>query len=208
MKSANNGMRVWLVAVTSLLLHLFPSSGANAARFEFKPGDDKNVVRFDSKAPMESFSGETNQLSGYISLEPAGLGDSITVRVEVDLASLDTGIDRRNRHMRENHLETDKYPRAVFTGATVVSPAAARLRAGQVLNCELEGTFDLHGVSRRIRVMIEATYLTEGGVSSIHVVTSFRVALPDYEISRPKFLFLKLEETQTVTFDAVAVEVK
>ncbi|MBK9304990.1 MAG: YceI family protein [bacterium] len=42
--------------------------------------------------------------------------------MDVDLAALDTGIGLRNRHMRENHLETDRFPQAVFRGARILKP--------------------------------------------------------------------------------------
>ena len=46
--------------------------------------------------------------------EPAILaGGDIVVRVS------DTGIGMRNTHMRENHLETETYPVATFTGGRI-----------------------------------------------------------------------------------------
>src|SRR5690606_23312653 len=89
---------------------------ASAARYEIVPGDP-NEVTFVSKAPLETFDGSTKQIRGRIEIDPQALGDSITVEVSVDLASLDTGIELRNQHMRENHLHTEKHPEAVFRGA-------------------------------------------------------------------------------------------
>ena len=106
--------------------------------------------------------------------------------------------------MREEHLETAKYPKAVFDGATVLSPAGAKLEPGKNVAFQIEGTFALHGVTRRLRCDATATYLPQGTGGAIAFSATFAVALPDYSIKRPEFLFLKLSETQQVRVSAVA----
>jgi polyisoprenoid-binding protein YceI len=184
-------------------LTLVLAGAAGAAEFVVRPGDDTQVV-FVSRASIESFEGKTNRLEGWLQVEPTAVGDSITAHFEVDLASLDTGIKMRNQHMRRNHLETDRYPKATLDGVAVLSPAGARLEPGTPLRFEVEGTFSLHGVSRRIRLAVDVAYSTADG-GRITFRTSFPVALPDYGISRPQFLFLKLAETQEVRVSGVAV---
>ena len=170
---------------------------AGAAEFKVAPGG-KNQIVFLSKAPIESFEGRTRHIEGRIVVDPAGVSDSVTVHLEVDLASLDTGIARRNQHMRDNHLETKKYPRAVFDGASVSAPTGAKLEPGKPATFTVEGTFSLHGVRRRLRINAEVTYTPSPAGGQIEFRTSFPVNLPDYSIRRPEFLFLKLAETQEV----------
>jgi polyisoprenoid-binding protein YceI len=172
-------------------------AAARAAEFLVRPGKE-NKVTFLSKASMESFEGKTNKLEGSIVVNPENLGDSITVHLEVDLASLDTGIPMRNKHMRENHLETAKYPKAVFDGAWVRGPAGAALEPGKTRTFDVEGTFTLHGVSRRLRIQVDATYAPAAKGGRVSFRTTFPVVLADYQISRPQFLFLKLAEAQEV----------
>ncbi len=186
----------------AVLALLAPFAGtAGAATFTVHRGGDTKVV-FTSKAPTETFEGRTDFMEGRLALDPAVVGDSVTVHLEVDLASLDTGKKLRNRHMRENHLETSKYPKAIFDGATVLSPAGAKLEPGRTVTFEIEGTFALHGVSRRLRSMAEVT-LAAGGASLTFVAT-FPVVLSDYSIRRPEFLFLKLAELQQLRVSATA----
>jgi polyisoprenoid-binding protein YceI len=175
-----------------------------AGEFVVRPGGENKVV-FVSKATVEGFEGKTKQLEGRLALDPANLGDTVSVHLEVDLASLDTGIAKRNQHMRENHLETAKYPKAVFDGIAVHGPAGARLEPGKPDTLDIEGTFTLHGVSRRLRIQVQATYDPKPGGARIAFHTTFPVTLADYAISRPEFLFLKLAETQQVRVDGVAV---
>jgi polyisoprenoid-binding protein YceI len=193
-----------LLAPLALLLVslVFAPPCAHAAAFLVKPGKDTKVV-FTSKAAIESFDGKTNQMQGSISVDPQAVGDSITVHLEVDLASLDTGMAKRNQHMRDNHLETAKYPKAVFDGAAVLSPAGAKLDPGKPVAFQIEGSFALHGVTRRLRSDATVTYQS-AGKGQLAFTATFPVTLADYSIPRPEFLFLKLSETQQVKVSAVA----
>ena len=183
----------------ALALSAFLAGAASAATFTVRPGGDTKVV-FTSKAPVETFEGKTDQMQGTITVEPATVGDSVTVHLEVDLASLDTGKKLRNRHMRENHLETDKYPKAIFDGATV--RGAAKIEPGKRSTFEVEGTFALHGVSRRLKANAEV-WLDASG-KQLGFVATFPIALPDYAIKRPEFLFMKLAEVQQLKASATA----
>lgn len=182
-------------------------SRASAERFEIAGGGD-NLVKFESRAPLESFEGKTDRVSGWIEVDPGAVGDSVGVSIEVDLTSLDTGIPKRNEHMRENHLETATYPVAAFRGAAVLAPSGAVLKPGAGVTFEIEGDFSLHGITRRLRTAVAVTREQRGGAWQLHVVTSFDVTLADHAISRPKFLFLKLDETQKVMVDLVAVQAR
>ncbi|HEU4364437.1 MAG TPA: YceI family protein [Candidatus Krumholzibacteria bacterium] len=187
--------------VQVLIVTLAFARPVSAAEFVVKAGAPNKVV-FTSKAATETFDGKTDRMSGSIVVDPASVGDSVAVRIVVDLASLDTGIGKRNQHMRENHLETDKYPSAVFEGASVRGPSGAALVPGATVVFDVEGTFTLHGVAKRMRVTV---HVTARDARTLVFETSFPVTLADHAISRPKFLFLKLGETQAVTVSGVAV---
>ena len=190
-------MRIILFAATLSLL--VPAVDSFAAQFTVKPGAPSQVV-FTSKATTETFQGKTDRLQGRIDFDPAGIGDSVTVHLEVDLAGLDTGIGKRNQTMRDDYLETKKYPRAVFEGATLVS-GGNRALAGDP-KFEVEGNFTLHGVTRRLRANVE---VTQADARTLTFQATFKVPLADYNITRPKFLFLKLGEVQEVEISGKAV---
>ena len=181
----------------------FLAASASAAVFSVTPGKDSKVI-FTSKAPTETFQGKTDRMQGTLKLDPGAVGDSISVHLEVDLASLSTGKKLRDEHMREDHLEVDKFPKAIFDGAAVISPAGAKLEPGKLTPFQMEGTFALHGVSRRVRFPAEATFTPSGPGGKIAFRATFSVALPDYQIKRPEFLFLKLAEVQEVEVSGIA----
>jgi polyisoprenoid-binding protein YceI len=139
-------------------------------------------------------------VTGRISVDPAQVGDSVVVYIEVDMASLDTGLGKRDQHMRDNHLETKKYPKAVFQGATLRGGSGVAL-TGTPAKFEIEGAFTLHGVTRRLRTTVEVVLKD---ARTIEFKTEFPVALPDHKIERPKFLFLKLAEVQQVAVTGTA----
>jgi len=190
-------------AAQAICLLLAVVSPAGADDYVVVPGKP-NLVRFESQAPLESFDGKTSQVKGTLVLSPAALGDSIEVNLEVDLASLDTGIAIRNKHMRENHLETAKHPHAIFRGGTVRKLSAPRLEPGAKVTFEIAGVLDLHGVQKPLAATVELTSASGDQGPELHVITRFDVKLSDFSIPRPKFLVMKLDEVQKVTVDLVA----
>ena len=75
------------------------------------------------------------------------------------------------------------------------------LPPGEPVDLEVAGTFTLHGVAREVRWAVTLTYTDDGPQPSIRVTSQFPVTLADHEITRPRFLFMKLGETQKVTVD-------
>lgn len=182
-----------------LALSLLFCTTVQAAQFVVKGGPPNEVV-FTSKATSETFQGKTDHMEGSITVDPAQVGDSVTVHIEVDLTTLDTGLGKRDQHMRENHLETKKYPKAIFDGVSVKT-AGATLAVGTPAKLDLEGNFTLHGITRRLRTTVEVLLKDE---HTLTFKTNFPVPLADYKIDRPKFLFLKLGEVQEVAVSGIA----
>jgi polyisoprenoid-binding protein YceI len=172
---------------------------AATASYIVASGAPSQVV-FQSKAPMETFTGKTHQLTGAIELDPEKLADVIVVRLEADMASLDTGIALRDRHMRDNHLHCDKFPKAVFTGGTLSDVSAPQVVEGTPVTGTITGELELHGVKKPLAAKFEMSMT--GGV--LRVVARFGVTLAEFGIPRPQFLLMKLGETQAVTVDLVA----
>jgi polyisoprenoid-binding protein YceI len=196
-------MRKSIVIVT--VLGLLLAGAARAERFEIQAGSDDNLIVFKSHAPLETFEGKTHRVWGFVELDPGSVGDSITVRVEVDMADLDTGIGLRNKHMRENHLETETYPTSTFTGATILGPVPSSLEPGETVKYVMVGSMNLHGVKRKLRAPVEMTLEEDKGERRLRVTSRFPVKLDHYDISRPKFLMLQVDEVQQVRIELTAV---
>ena len=146
---------------------------------------------FLSNASLTEFTGESKQLNGLVDLEKNLLD------FYVDLNTIKTGIGLRDRHMRDNYLETKKYPFAEFTGKMKSSPD---LQEGQKMEVDVIGLFKIHGVEKEIEVK---GHLTKIKPDQIQLEASFKVLLSDYNIDIPKVMFYELAEEQVVTISAI-----
>ncbi len=192
----------------TILICLLVLAGLRAAyaqlHFRVNPGDSKNDVRFTSSAPMETVTGKTRNASGFLDLDPSGAGDGAHGEVHVDLASLRTGIDLRDKHMREDHLETSRYPEAIFTLSSLTLPSGG-LPDDKRTRVSVKGTFKLHGVERSIDPETYLTLHRTSAGTSLKIESDFSVSLSDYQIKRPQFLLLRLAEEQHVHVELLAV---
>lgn len=152
----------------------------------------KNTVTFISKAPLEDFQGVTHDIDGYLTHEADSLTTKSEVYFEVDLRTLDTGIGLRNRHMRENYLETDKFPMAKYKGRIVKA-----VPQGQSVNVTVEGRMFIHGVTQPLTVQGRMFPETNG----YRVQAATAVKLTDYNIPIPKLMFMKISEDIRLTLD-------
>jgi polyisoprenoid-binding protein YceI len=146
---------------------------------------DDGYVEFISRAPLLEFKGTSSHLTGLVDL------NQNLVDFFVDLNALDTGIQRRNRDMRNTYLKTDLYPFAEFTGQ-LITPFDASISDKQ--DVRVSGTFNIHGVEREIEV--EGTLESKNG--SLRLEAGFAVLLEDHNIDRPRVLFYELSDEQIV----------
>ncbi|MBA7547229.1 hypothetical protein ES705_39636 [subsurface metagenome] len=152
-----------------------------------------NMVKFISDAPIEDFEGVTDKIDGYIYWEGSDLTEKSEIYLEVDLNSLDTGFGLRNRHMRENYLETDKHPLTYFQGKiTSVHVDSPEIRA-----VEAEGKIFIHGVEQVLKV---AGMMIKDG-SGYRIQINFIVKLSDFEIEIPSIMFYKIDEDMKMHLD-------
>jgi polyisoprenoid-binding protein YceI len=165
----------------------------------------ENRVRFLSDAPLEDFEGVTDRIDGFVYLDGEGLGGDTDLGVsefhfEVDLASLDTGIGLRNRHMRDRYLETKSFPFAVYAGRIKsLDPASA-----EGFRAVATGDLSIHGVERRreIECRVDPVGVASSpGMDALRVRCSFTVALPDHDIPIPRLMFMRIDEVMELDLD-------
>jgi polyisoprenoid-binding protein YceI len=153
---------------------------------------------------METVTGTTHTANGFIELDPSGTGEGAHGELHVDLVSLKTGLDLRDKHMRQDHLETGKYPEAVFSLVSLTLPSGG-LPEGERTRVTVQGTFKLHGVEKTIEPETYLTLRHAAAGSSLQIESNFIVKLADYQIKRPQFLLMRLAEEQHVRVELHAV---
>jgi polyisoprenoid-binding protein YceI len=194
-----------IVVIAAVLAAWICCSALQGAEFQVDR-DAVRLVRFISDAPIEDFDGNTELIDGYVRWSGDSLFESASpleaseLYFEVQLNGLDTGIGLRNRHMRENYLETDKFPYAYFKG-NLASVRGDSVGSFQVV---AEGVFGVHGSEKPKTIAVVVTPAIGG--FSVH--SELEVKLSDYDIEIPKLMFLKINELikLEVSFELRGVE--
>lgn len=203
-----------LAAAGTLSTLLLSTNPSFAKPLNYVVDDPKNrdSVSFTSDAPIELIVGKTSKITGKINIDDSlDLAKPFAATFDVDLASIDTGIELRNEHMRDNFLETKKFPKATFTVKNQAGVAGV-LKDGQKMTIKANGDFSLHGVTVKKNVPVDLTFYkkcksTEGKFENcdlIQIKSTFNVPFKDHQIKRPEVVFQKLADTVIVTIAATA----
>jgi polyisoprenoid-binding protein YceI len=160
-----------------------------------------NLVKFISNAKIETFEGITSAIDGYLYWEGDSLTEKSDMYFEVDLNTVDTGIGLRNRHMRENYLETDQYPFTHFKGKIISSIPVS----DTTWNVKAKGSIFIHGVEKPLEV--DGT-IHRTGDHEYRIRTQFVVRLPDFNIEIPSLMFLKIDENMDLRLDFYLSEIQ
>ena len=150
-----------------------------------------------------SFDAVTPSLSGTLRREGPGTG-AYRGELRVDLATMDTGIELRNGHLRDSYLELDRGPdflHAVLSGIAVDEPPPDRPGRHET---RFSGALSLHGVRRPIEG--EAELRRRNG--RIQVEARFSLSLDEFDIPPPRYLGIGVRDVVriTVRFDAARDE--
>jgi len=145
-----------------------------------------------------SFEARATSFSGTVALaapRPAAFAGDL----KVDLRTLDTGIDLRNQHMRENYLEVGKgegYEAAVLSDIRLGDVDATTFQG----RTPFTGTLLLHAA--RKAVTGEAEIRRDG--SDVRVAANFPVRLDDFGIPPPRYLGVGVKNEVQVKTSFVA----
>ena len=128
-----------------------------------------------------------------------------SVEVSVPVVSMKTGIDLRDEHMRSpGWLDVEKFAAISFASDNVTKDEEG--------NWVAPGTFTMHGVSRKMIVMVAIKEIPEelaekAGMGSgewLKISTSFEVKLSDFGVKIPGMAAAKVNDSWKVTLQAFA----
>ena len=200
-----------LTIAAAMILGSTSIAAAQARAFEIR-NDGGSRIQFISDAPLETITGVSSHVTGSVNVNPENLS-ATRGTVNVRVASIRTGIDLRDEHLRSsNWLDANAHPNATFEITGV--EGASRLVPNQSTRVRIRGRFTLHGqthditANARVRLIpltdeMRANHIT-GDV--IRAQASFRVQLTDYDVSVPLPVRLKVanEIRVNVTIRAIA----
>ncbi len=147
-------------------------------------------VSFVSDAPLEKIKASSNKLRGLLLLTDRTFAFSIDVN---SFNGFNGSIQQE--HFNENYMESEKFPRASFTGKIVED---VDIKKDGIYELRAKGKLTIHGIEkiRTIKIIIE----TKNG--RIGVNSKFLVLLEEHGITIPSIVNQKIAEEIQVEVNA------
>ncbi len=162
-------------AAQSVLYRIVPEG--SEARYKVR----ERIARLDF--PTDAV-GVTHDITGEIAF---GSGDGVAAssRFEVDLRTLKSDRDRRDRYLQRNTLEPDQHPIMTFVPTSVEGLPHPLPRSGKH-TFRMVGQMTLHGVTREAVWDVELEFSEDGARGS--ATTNFTFG--DYDLTIPRMAAL------------------
>lgn len=156
----------------------------NAQRYTAGNG----LITFFSSAPLEDIEALNSKVGAIFELGTGQLAFSLLMRDFQFKNSL------MQEHFNENYAESEKYPRARFSGKLVALPTDEQLRTGPQ-PVQVQGFLTIHNVRRKVRV--PGTLQLRG--NDLVVTAKFTVVTADYKIKIPALVRDNIAKTIDVS---------
>ena len=116
--------------------------------------------------------------------------DAKNVTLVVSLGNLTTGVELRDKHMKDTYLEVAKFPEAKL----VIERACLALPESGEKSGECAGAFTLHGQTKGVTVKFK----TSVAGKATDVDASFTANFVDHGVEEPKYMGIKVKPTVEV----------
>jgi hypothetical protein len=163
---------LWLLGP---LLWLGGLAGPLAAHGQGKYLSKTGYISFFSASIMEDIEAKNTKVAAVFDLTTGQLAFSVPVREFQFKRTL------MQEHFNENYMESEKYPKATFTGQLTNAAQVVKMLPTATQNVEVEGQLTLHGVTHK--VAISGTLQLRDG--QLVVFAYFNIAPADYAIDIP-----------------------
>jgi polyisoprenoid-binding protein YceI len=157
------------------------------ARETFKIDSAHSRIGFSVRHLIGTAKGKFSKFSGTIEVDRDHPEES-SVTVTIEAASIDTGIAKRDEHLRGELFNVAKYPEIIFKSRRVKQTGAN--------TAEITGDLTMHGVTRSIVLNVQL------------VGNRWRVTTPPLKRSQFGLVFSKSAETISMIADGVAVDIE
>lgn len=143
-----------------------------------------------SEAPLEVIKAGSNKLQGILKTTDQQFAWSVDVK---SLHGFNSPLQQE--HFNENYLESEKYPKAEYSGKIIEK---VDFQTDGVYNVRAKGKFTVHGVTqeRIVKTRLEI----KGGKIKVH--SEFTVLLAEHNITIPRIVYQKIANEVSVTVDA------
>jgi len=170
-----------------LALLLLGASPTWADTVRYRLGPPHGEISFKATSRLVDADGTFHRFAGEVRVDPGALEQAV-VSLAIEAASVDTGIQRRDDHLRsEDFFHVARSPQITFTSRRVV-PAD-----GKVL---ITGDLTLHGVRREVTVPVEL----ELSAGTLRARGEFTIRMSDYGMAYRSW-FNPLRDEVRILFD-------
>ena len=177
---------ILLVAVSISLAQGFKVKATGEKTFNFEDKYGRNQASFFSTTPLEDITGVSNAVMGKVTFN---VGDvkSLKGSISIPIASIKTGIDLRDEHLRsDNWLDAESYPEIIFM---IKKVGDVKVTADNKLVAKVTGDFTAHGVTKEVVADVTMTYLDESEQTKerapgdlLGIQATFNIVLSDYDV--------------------------
>ncbi|MBI3071985.1 MAG: YceI family protein [Deltaproteobacteria bacterium] len=206
-------MKRELSVAMMLTLGFASAAFAETKTFTAKPNGWSRVT-FESDAPIESIVGVSTKVEGTIEVDPAAAKEGTKGKIEIDVASLNTGIALRDDHLRSKMwLDAEAHPKLTFELEKIKGIGA--LKAGKYVKGKARGKLTVKGQTREVTLPVRVGLfeIPEGMKKQmpelkgdlLRVSTQFELKLSDYGVQVPAMLGMKVSDKIKIRVDVSAL---
>ncbi len=134
------------------------------------------------KPSMLKIHGETAALTGTLSR----IGNDLTGELKIPLESFKTGMTTRDNHLKNKVFETAKYQ----TATLMITSLAVPVGNGEFKDIPFSGKLNLHGVEKEVKGISQITINDK----TTHFAAHLDIKLSDYQIERPEFMGMNIQD--------------
>jgi polyisoprenoid-binding protein YceI len=192
-------LRPSISAGLALLLALSLNSAAHAEpkTLQF----EQATVAYKGRDSLASWTGTTKEVTGTLAYD-SQTGELLKGDVQVGLASINSGNGVRDARMRNEFLQTDKFPTALFVVKKVEDfPKFSDWKQwGNRQKGRIIGDLTIKNVTKPVTFEAETVYTGK----ELKVTGTSKVKMTDFGITPPSIFLVTVEDTVGLEFNALA----
>lgn len=148
------------------------------------------TVTFSSDAPLENISAKSTKLKGVVDTTKGTFAFSVDI---ITFSGFNSELQRD--HFNENYMESEQYPKAIFTGR-IIEPVLYNVPGTYAVRAK--GQLNIHGIKKERIIPCKVT-VRQG---SIKIVSDFTVSTSDHGIKIPRIVYDKISPDILVSVEA------
>jgi polyisoprenoid-binding protein YceI len=162
---------------------------------------EQSTAAYKSRDSLSSWTGTTKDVNGTVNYD-SQTGEFLKGEVQIGLASIDSGNGVRDGRMRNEFLQTEKFPTALFTVKKIENfPKFSEWKQwGNRQRGKIIGDLTIRNITKPVTFDAETVY----NGKELKVTGTSKVKMTDYGITPPTLLLVTVEDSVGLEFSALA----